>query len=147
MSSSPACSNYNLHLSNENDVIAATPTPLEQEQDPLSSIIDTELVTFANLCNDADFNDFLNNFMQQETEPESNVSCKLRHVSHSHHLCDGLWSAVVPPSTASKTDGNDNDDDDETTSTPTTPNTDTPDYTDTYTEGKTAVTLDRKSVV
>ena len=127
MSSSPAAY-YNLHLSNKIDDIAATPSESEQEQDPLSSIIDTELVTSANSCNDEDFNDYLNNFVQvqvQETEP--------RHVSH---LRDGLWPAVASPST-SKTDGND----DETTSTsnPTPTDTDTPDYTEK--ESKTAVTL------
>jgi len=125
MSSSPAAY-YNLHLSNKIDDIAATPSESEQEQDPLSSIIDTELVTFANSCNDEDFNDFSNNFVQvqvQETEP--------RHVSH---LRDGLWSAVASPST-SKTDGND----DETTSTSNPTPTDTPDYTEK--ESKTAVTL------
>jgi len=125
MSSSPAAY-YNLHLSNKIDDIAATPSESEQEQDPLSSIIDTELVTSANSCNDEDFNDYLNNFVQvqvQETEP--------RHVSH---LRDGLWSAVASPST-SKTDGND----DETTSTSNPTPTDTPDYTEK--ESKTAVTL------
>src|SRR6056300_2036137 len=121
MSSSPAAY-YNLHLSNKIDDIAATPSESEQEQDPLSSIIDTE----PNSCNDEDFNDYLNNFVQvqvQETEP--------RHVSH---LRDGLWSAVASPST-SKTNGND----DETTSTSNPTPTDTPDYTEK--ESKTAVTL------
>lgn len=65
MSSSPA---YYLHLSNENDVIADTDTPSEQE--PLSSISDTELDAFENSCNDdADFNDFLNNFVQGKRSP------------------------------------------------------------------------------
>ncbi len=86
-------------LSHENDVIAATPElELELELEPLSSIMHTELATFAYSCNDADFNHFLNTFIQVQ---ESECCDGSLSALHDHDVYALALSTPTPPPSCS----------------------------------------------